>query len=420
MSAINYYLKKAEPVSGKSLIFLQWKYRGMRLIFSTGESIDPKHWNRKKQVVRNNELTTANGNFFINDLLRALASKCEQAYTTELKNGIPTPGILRKHLRTYLNQHIDAERQIKDSIWDLIGRFISGEVRDKNEKKKTPGTLKTYGIVKGHLQAFDKKSKYGLSFENVNRDFLDKYLDYLEQDARLAPNTIAKNLQILKVFMNVGYDRNYHSNSWYKKISVSWEESENVALSRKEINKLFKHDFSDNQRLERVRDLFVFGCNIGLRIGDLQNIKPHNIIDIEGEKRISIITQKTMVPVIIPCHDQVLEIFKKYNDVLPKISDQKFNQFIKEACKEAGLTATGRLLKAPDKKLFENISSHTMRRSFCTNLYNEGVPPAVIMKISGHKTETAFLKYIKVSQTDAADKLSAHYKKMKQSNLIAV
>ncbi len=112
-----------------------------------------------------------------------------------------------------------------------------------------------------------------------------------------------------------------------------------------------------------------------------------------------------------------MEIFKKYNDVLSKISDQRFNQFIKEAFEEAGYTATGCLLKAPDKKLCEVISSHTMRRSFCTNLYNEGVPPVVIMKISGHKTETAFLKYLKVTQTDAADKLSAHYKKMKQSNL---
>ncbi len=116
----------------------------------------------------------------------------------------------------------------------------------------------------------------------------------------------------------------------------------------------------------------------------------------------------------------MLEIFKKYNDRLPKITDQKFNKYIKEAFKEAGFTMTGRLLKAPDKPLYEAIASHTCRRSFCTNLYNEGVPPVVIMKISSHKTETSFLKYIKVSQTDAADKLSAHYKKLKESNLIAV
>lgn len=418
MGEINFYLKKPEPISGKSLIFLQWKYRGQRLVFSTGESIDPVEWNKRKQVVKNNQKTTLNGNHFINDLLENLKAECEHAYKKELKTGVPPPAAIRKHLLSFMNQNLG--KSGTPTLWDLIDKFISGEVRDKKERKKTPGTLKNFQTVKGHLLAFDKKYKYKLSFENINRDFLDKYLTYLENDAKLSANTIAKNLQTLKVFMNVGIDRSYHTNLWYKKISPSWEESENIALSRKEINKLYKHDFSGNQRLERVRDLFVFGANVGLRISDFSNIKAHNIINVEGEKRISIITKKTKGRVEIPCHDQVLEILKKYNEILPKITDQKFNEYIKEAFQEAGFIKTGRLLKSPDKPLYECIASHTCRRSFFTNLYNEGVPSVVLMKISGHKTETSFLKYIKVSQTDAADKLSAHYKEMKSQKLKAV
>lgn len=420
MGAINFYLKKPEKVSGKSLVFLQWKFHGMRLVFSIGESIDPKQWNNLKQRIKGNKETTKDGKHLINDLLTNLETVLTNAYNNEIKNGIPTPTILKKHLEKFLNKQKDAEKQVKKSIWDLIDKFISGEVRDKKEKKKSEGTLKTYKVVKGHLEGFNKKTKYNLSFENINREFLDRYLDYLEKDAKLSPNTIAKNLQILKVFMNVGYDRNYHTNSWYKKISVSWEESENIALSRREINKLYNHNFSENTKLEKVRDLFVLGCNVGLRISDLSNIKPHNIFDNNGERRIKIQTKKMKVEVEIPCNQQVLEILKKYNDVLPTISDQKFNSYIKEACKVAGLTVTGRLLKEPEKQLYEAVSSHTCRRSFCTNLYNEGVSPVVIMKVSSHKTESSFLKYIKVSQTDAADKLSAHYVKLKQSNLIAV
>jgi integrase len=417
MGAINFYLKKPEPVSGKSLIFLQWKYRGMRLVFSTGESINPQDWNSDKQEVKKNK-KTEDGDYLLNDLLRNLKLELERVYKTEIKNGIPTPTILRTHLKAYLDKHKNAEKVAKEkpTLWNLIDRFISGEIRDKKQRKKTAGTLKQYSTVKKHLEGFSKK----LSFEKINKDFLDNYLTYLEKVAKLAPNTIAKNLQTLKVFMNEGLERGYHSNTYFKKISMSWEESENVALSRKEINKLYKHNFKDNQRLERVRDLFVFGCNVGLRISDLQNIKPHNIIDVNGEKRIRIKTQKTGETVEIPCHEQCLEIFDKYDQQLPKITDQKFNEYIKEACEEAGLTATGRLQKEPNKPLNELIASHTMRRTFCTNLYNEGVPPVVIMKVSGHKTETAFLKYIKVSQTDAADKLSAHYAKIKKSNLIAV
>src|SRR4051812_469433 len=106
MGAINFYLKKPQEVSGKSLIFLQWKYRGQRLVFSTGENIDPKNWNFDKQVIKDKKATTANGDVLLNDLLKALKSECEHAYKTEIKNGIPGPDKLRLHLRTYLNQHL--------------------------------------------------------------------------------------------------------------------------------------------------------------------------------------------------------------------------------------------------------------------------------------------------------------------------
>jgi integrase len=111
----------------------------------------------------------------------------------------------------------------------------------------------------------------------------------------------------------------------------------------------------------------------------------------------------------------VLEIFKKYEsspNSLPKSdSNQKFNDYIKMACKEAGLTETGRLSTSPELPLFECISSHTARRSFATNLYLDGYPVIEIMKITGHKTEKAFMKYIRVTKLDAAKRLSQHMKK---------
>lgn len=170
MGAINFYLKKPEPIGGKSLIFLQWKYRGMRLVFSTGESIDPKQWNAKKQEVKNNSQTVSNGNYFLNDLLRNLKAECEAAYKREIKNGVPTPAILKAHLAAYMNKHIDAESHQKITLWNLIDKFISGEIRDKKQKKKTAGTLKHYQTIKNHLEGFDTKHKYKLSFEKIKQD----------------------------------------------------------------------------------------------------------------------------------------------------------------------------------------------------------------------------------------------------------
>jgi integrase len=197
-----------------------------------------------------------------------------------------------------------------------------------------------------------------------------------------------------------------------KKFSVSWEETDSVYLSENEIAKLFQKDLSNKKRLEQVRDLFVFGCSVGLRYSDYSEVKPENIIVVEGETFIKMRTRKTGEMVVIPCSPEVLQIFEKYaankNSLPPTISNQKFNEYIKQACREAELTEKGRLLSEPDKELCESVSSHTARRSFATNLYLSGFPAIELMKITGHRTEKAFLTYIKVSQLDTAKRLSKH------------
>jgi integrase len=128
--------------------------------------------------------------------------------------------------------------------------------------------------------------------------------------------------------------------------------------------------------------------------------------------------------VIIPCNPIVLKIFERYADNANRwpraISNQKFNAAIKEACQLAGLIETGRLSTQPGKELYDCISSHTARRSFATNLYLEGFPTLDLMKVTGHKTEKAFLKYIRVSKLDAAKRLNAHIKAMWSRKLLKV
>jgi integrase len=110
-----------------------------------------------------------------------------------------------------------------------------------------------------------------------------------------------------------------------------------------------------------------------------------------------------------------LDIFNRYQNSpnkLPKtISEQVFNRYIKEAAMAAGMTETGRLLNEPKAALNECITSHTARRSFATNYYLDGFPTMDLMKITGHKTEKAFLRYIKISKLDAAKRMAEHNKK---------
>jgi integrase len=414
MGEVNFYLKKKEPTTKKSLIYLQFKYNGIyKLTFSFNQSINPANWNKAKQRVKSNNQTTTDGQYSLNELMDNLEEICKKTYFTELKKGIPQPMIIKQKLLTFLNQN-----EVEDNcptLFSLIERFINGDIKYRGSDK-TRSTRTKYKTVLSYLRAFESDSRAKIDFDSINLDFFYRYVSFLRAK-KLAQNTIAKNIQIIKVFMNEAVDLGYTTNMQFKrkKFSVSWEETDAVYLKDQEILKLFKLNLVNNNKLEQVRDLFVFGCYVGLRFSDFSNVKQENIIDIDGEKFINIKTMKTGQWVTIPCNPVVLEIFKKYeknSNSLPKsISNQKFNDYIKEVCRLSGFQDKGRLQTEPEKELWQSISSHTARRSFASNLYLEQYPNSEIMKITGHKTEKAFLNYIKVSKLDAAKRLSKHFKK---------
>ena len=114
--------------------------------------------------------------------------------------------------------------------------------------------------------------------------------------------------------MGEAVDLRYTTNNEFrhKKFSYSEIETDAVYVTEKELEILYKFDFSKTKRLENVRDLFVFGAWVGLRFSDFSNIMPENIIEIDSEYFIKIVTQKAKELVIIPCHPFVLNIFEKY------------------------------------------------------------------------------------------------------------
>jgi integrase len=393
------------------------KYGGTRLVYSTGETVTTNQWNKKKQRLKNNSTTTADGKHNLNDLLKNLEKECEIAYNTKIGEGKPAPETIKAHLKAFMDKNNNKEEK-KISLLSFIGKF-----KEESKETKAPTTIKRYGTVLGHLQDYSKK-KGKIDFDSINLDFFHSYVSFLKAK-KLAKNSIAKDISVLKTFMNEAVDRGHTNNINFKhrKFSYGYEDTDSVYLSEQEINKLFNHDFSSNKKLDHVRDLFVFGCQVGLRYSDYSTVRPENIITEDGKKFINIITQKTKETVIVPCSAIVLKIFEKYKanaNWLPKsISAQKFNEYLKDACKDAGLTETGRLTTDPKLPLYECISSHTARRSFATNLYLQKFPTIELMRITGHRTEKAFLKYIKVGKFESAKRLGEHME-MRNSQLLKI
>ena len=415
--------KQLASLNESCLIYLHFVYSGNRLFYSFGQFVNPVDWDDAKERVKNKQATTTDGKYKLNDLLESLEKLCVKTYNESLKTGIPAPVQIKKVLDDFVNQNHN-DKAGENTFFSLTQRFIDGEIKNKG-KDKSKSSLQNYAAVTKHLKEFEAKTKYKITFDAITLDFFYKYTSYLKDKLELAPNSIAKDISILKVFMGEAVDLGYTTNMQFKhkKFAFNEVETDQVYLTEKELLSLYKFKLS-SKKLEQVRDLFVFGAWVGLRFSDFSNIQPDNIVKIEGDHFLKVITKKTKELVIIPCNPVVLDIFNKYShnaNKLPKtLSNQKFNDYIKDVCKEAGnaeikpvkeMIEKGRLSTNPGKELWECISSHTARRSMATNYYLQGFPTIDLMKITGHKTEKAFLKYIRVSKLDTAKRLNQHIKK---------
>lgn len=411
----------------KRLIYIDFAYNKKRLKFSFGQFIDPADWNSKKEVVKNKQATTTDGKFKLNDLLNELKNICERSVI-----GIsPEPKTLRDAMDDFINQNHDQTVSVlKPTLYDLIKRFINGDIKisggRRSGREKGNSCLKNYNTTFQRLKDFELAENYLIDFETITKEFFNKYVTYLNKTKQLKPNTIAKDIATIKVFMNEAVDQDLTDNLHFKKKSFSYseEETDHVYLTEIELEWLYDFDFSYNKKLEQVRDLFIFGSWVGLRFSDYSTIKPENIKKIDGEYFIDMVTQKTGERVIIPCNPVVLDIFNKYDsnpNKLPKsISNQKFNKYIKEVCELAKLNEKGRLSSMPDKMLWQAVSSHTCRRSMITNYYLQGFPTIDLMKISGHKTEANFMKYLRLNTMETAKRMAVHNKMNWSKKLLKV
>jgi integrase len=422
MASANFYLKEPNSIS-ETPIFLQYKYKGQKLKYYIGHSILPKMWDAKKQRVKNTNATTGTGDALINDLLMGLAGKVAETFKGSI--AAPSPFEFKKVLDDWRAEKESGGKPKKTQLdlYGLIDMFIKNEVLNQG-KERAESTTKAFKTLKGHLMDFEKRTGYKIDFETINLPFYFQYVDFLRKKRKLAPNSIGRDIKDIKTVMRMAVDMELTENLQFEKrnFAVIKEETFAAYLKEDELVQLYQFDLSGNPRLEKVRDLFVFGSFVGLRFSDFSAVKPENITLIEKELFLRVKTKKMGNRVTIPGNPIIQDIFKKYDHMpnkLPRsLSNQKFNDYIKEVCKLAGLDEKGRLESKPDLELWECISSHSARRSFATNLYNEGFPVLDIMKITGHKTERAFLQYIKITDEDSAKKLSAHNKKKDWSKIL--
>lgn len=318
------------------------------------------------------------------------------------------------------------------TLFSFISNFIqeAPNRRDKNTGRLLSyNNIQQYKAMHKHLKALANiKNKKDFSFEEIDQSFYESFVSYLQSpiqdiDEKGKPkidnlgnpilikksftaNSVGKHIRILKLMLNEATLQGYNTSLNYNTFHVFSEDIDTVYLNEVELNKLKALDLLKAPYLDRVRDWFLLLAWTGCRFSDLEKVGKTDIQD----GFITFRQQKTNTKVTIPLHPVVLSILEKYNYELPDpITNQKFNEYIKEVAQLAEITNTESITVTRGGKVitekypkWQLVSSHTGRRSFCTNMYKRKLPTLMIMSISGHKTEKSFLKYIKVNQSEHA------------------
>jgi integrase len=403
MASATFVLK--EPKSkDKTLVYLLFRYQNQKLKYSTGQKILPKFWNPENQRARETKKFKQHGEF--NALLQKIEDKVFDSYRKLLVDSIvPTTDRLRKELNKKL---LVGELAKQNNFISFIKDGIKNSV-------KRPNTILSHTNTLNQLVKFKAQYKREMTFENIDLEFYEDFMKYC-LDKNYSTNTIGTFIKNIKVYMNEALDKKLTTNMEFKsrRFKKVNEESESIYLTEAELSKIYQKDFSKKKTLDRVRDMFILGCYTGLRYSDLFSVNDENLIDRKTKLRIK--TEKTGELVIIPLHSYIKDIIKKHGGIPQyKITNQAMNESLKTIGELAGIkenvlisTTQGGVVETKPYKKYELISVHTARRSFATNAYLKDIPTISIMKITGHKTEKSFLKYIKISQEDNANKLTNH------------
>jgi integrase len=287
------------------------------------------------------------------------------------------------------------------------------------KKKGAEGSATVYDSLVLHLESFETYRDEKIGFDSLDFNFYEEFVDFLtfnyalprkkKPQYGLKLNTIGKTIKNLRMFIKDRVRRKIIPAIDLTDYKIPEEESDAIYLTYEEIGKIYHLDLSDEPELIPYRNRFVLACLTGLRFSDFAILEPSDLHNDMLYKK----QEKSEHWVVIPLRKEAKEIFTaEFKDELISMSNVKFNEKIKLIAKKAGINQVIKFSYKKGNKMIEErrpkyawITSHTARRSFCTNEFLKGTPVYLIMKISGHKREKDFYRYIRITPQEAADKI---------------
>ena len=374
----------------------------------------------------------------------------------ELVRGI----VYREEMEKERQEKEEAERlaaeKAKITLVQFIDKYVteikSGARQTEKGTNFSPNTVRSVKQALVQFQRFCKHKKTEYNFGDIDMQIYHDFTSYLKTEIKdrkgnvlkeaYNVNTTGKCIRTLKNILSIAESEGLHSNSIWKdkKFKGTRIETDSIYLTREDLDKIMKADLSKyGVGHDQARDIFMVGVWTAQRVSDYNYISkeqiythtkrwiedvpdPENPGKTKAEIRtkeimyISLIQKKTGAQVSIPVSSELKGILEKYDYSLPHLEDQVINRYLKDICKEAGLTESVEILETKGGTPVRNrypkwdlVHTHTARRTGATLMYLSGMDLYDIMKITGHTTPVMLKKYIKADKLDIIEKITDKY-----------
>ena len=407
MKKTNFSTRAYVMKNGQVMIRVRWNSKKNEVGFSVGYTIDPLKWDSDKQLVKSNTTHKIGGKIVyareINNAIRSFLVCIEEVFAKyDLHSKIPTTTDLKELVNEKLGrvkQETVDEDKMK-TLKDIFSEFLllrpqEGNWGDKIHEK--------YDQMWTQLSSCDPN----ITLETLDQSKVQELVGwYIKND--YCNRTIQKQIRILKSFLRWVPRHGYTINSGVLEFKLRLKVIPRTVtfLKYKELMHFFHYEFpKEKEYLSKARDMFCFMAFTSLRYSDLAALKPVNLVD----GCLDFCTEKTDDKLHIALNEHAQQIIEKYSwykgdTIFPVPSNQKLNDYLKEAAKLAGLDREisqvyfkGNTRHEDTYKFWEQISCHDARRTFVCCSLALGIPASVVMSATGHSDYATMKPYIEVA-----------------------
>ena len=400
---VHFYIRKEKiNKTGMAPIYLRLVVQGKRVEYSISRKVNPMFWNPTSEKVMGNNREAKE----VNDHIANLRHKLNKVHQTFIDN--------------------DIEVTAKDLMYKLRGgsrrksKLLLEVFKEHNEKMDTlagkditVSTATRYWTCYRHLQSFIK-SEYNATdypLRKIDNQFITKLEYYLKTTRKCNHNSTLKYINNFKKIIRIAIANQWIDRNPFFNYKVKFKPVEREFLTEKEINTLYEKELHFD-RLRLVRDIFLFSCYTGLAYSDVKKLSQDDIIiGIDGYQWIRTKRTKTNTISSIPLLPVALEILDKYKEhpevkkgkyILPVLSNQKSNAFLKEIAELCGIK--------------KNLTTHLARHTFATTVtLSNGVPIESVSRMLGHKSLRTTQHYAKIIDRKISDDMRTLREKLEMN-----